>query len=153
MASAGLRSAVLLHGQPGGPVGWRRVLRALDRLLGAGKVIGPIVEDRPGYGHNALPAGGLIANAEAVVRRMDELAIDRATVAGHSWAGGIALAMGERFPDRLDGLVLVSGLGPGAVTPLDKLMAAPLAGELVAWSMFGATAPFLGFAARLLVGK
>src|SRR2546422_557880 len=42
-----LRHAVLLHGQPGGPVGWRRVVRALKRLGGS---VNPIVEDRPGYG-------------------------------------------------------------------------------------------------------
>ena len=148
--TSGDRSAVLLHGQPGGPVGWRRVVRALDRLPGG---VEPIVEDRPGYGHHPDGPGGLLANADAVIRRLDHLGIERATVAGHSWGGGVALAMAERFPDRVDGLVLVAGLGPGALSAIDKAMAAPLLGELMAWSMFGATAPFLRFAARLLVGK
>ncbi|MDQ1395234.1 MAG: hypothetical protein QOG64_493 [Acidimicrobiaceae bacterium] len=138
---------VLLHGQPGGKVHWRRVVNALPDDVTA------IVMDRPGYGLNPDPPTGLIGNAEAVIRHLDEVDVEEAAVAGHSWGGGIALALAERHPERVTGLVLAAGLGPGAVTPLDVLMAAPLVGDAVAWSMFGVGGPIVRRWLRQLVGN
>src|SRR5438067_11617693 len=58
---------VLLHGQPGSALHWRRVI---DRLPEDLRVV---AEDRPGYGANASPPTGFFGNADAVVERFDEL--------------------------------------------------------------------------------
>lgn len=49
---------VLLHGQPGAGAEWHRVVDALGESFDA------VAPDRPGYGHNSLPAGGVVANVD-----------------------------------------------------------------------------------------
>src|SRR4051794_20637875 len=78
---------VLLHGQPGGRRGWQRVMDSL------GPGFSVVAEDRPGYGGaSSVGPTGLAGNADAVVARLDSLAVDAAVVVGHSWGGGVALA-------------------------------------------------------------
>ena len=56
---------------------------------------------------------------------------DRATIAGHSLGGGIAMQMAYQFPERVERLVLVSSGGLGRqVTPVLRAVALPGA-ELV----------------------
>src|SRR5437763_5677577 len=127
---------VLLHGQPGGRRGWQRVMDE----LGSGFAV--VADDRPGYGaSSSLGPMGLAGNADAVRARLDLLGVESAVVVGHSWGGGVALALAERHPERVSGLVLLASIGPGAVTPVDRVMAAPLLGELMAWSAFGLGGP------------
>ncbi len=77
---------VLLHGQPGSHLDWRRVTK---RLAGTHRVF---AVDRSGYGDAALERpGGFADNADDLVRLLDEYGIERATVVGHSWGGGAAL--------------------------------------------------------------
>jgi pimeloyl-ACP methyl ester carboxylesterase len=54
------------------------------------------------------------------------LGIDKVTVVGHSFGGGIAMQFGYQFPERTERMVLVApaGLGP-EVTTLVKLIQAP----------------------------
>ena len=54
------------------------------------------------------------------------LGIDKATVVGHSFGGGVAMQFAYQFPERTQRMMLVSpgGLGP-EVTPLIKLIQAP----------------------------
>src|SRR2546423_2291832 len=93
---------VLLHGQPGGPFDWHAVVTDLPPGFRAH------LPDRPGYGRNERPAAGLADNADDLVRQLDHLGVERAIVAGHSWGGGVALAMAERHPERVAGLVLAA---------------------------------------------
>lgn len=118
---------VLLHGQPGSAADWAAVaVRLRDRFT----VVTP---DRRGYGRTGGKAVGFRANAAAVVDLLDRLELDRAVVVGHSWGGGVALAVAETAPERVAGLVLVASVGPGERVGLaDRLLAVRPVGTLVA---------------------
>jgi pimeloyl-ACP methyl ester carboxylesterase len=128
-------TVVLLHGQPGGGVHWRHVV---DRLPDSLHVL---AEDRPGYGTHPDGPAGLLGNADAVIRRLDELEVERATIAGHSWGGGIALVLAERHPDRVSALALFASIGPGAVSRLDRALARPWLGGAATWAFFRVAGP------------
>lgn len=118
---------VLLHGQPGSGADWAPVAR----LLAATNAV--VVPDRPGYGRTGGRAKGFRANAEAVVALMDELSLARATVVGHSWGGGVALAVAEDHPGRVSGLVLLASVNPGQpLGAVDRALAIPPIGVPVA---------------------
>ncbi|MGO8958490.1 MAG: alpha/beta fold hydrolase [Streptosporangiaceae bacterium] len=126
----GGRVVVLLHGQPGSGSDWQQLA---DQLPGCLRVV---ALDRPGYGANRLAAGGFAVNARAVVAELDASGIDRAVLVGHSYGGGVALAAAALAADRVEALVLLASVGPGCLTGWDRLLAAPVAGEvcaLTAW--------------------
>ncbi len=126
-------AVVLLHGQPGDRHDWDLVAGAL------GRDVRVLVPDRPGYGRTGGRAGGFAANSERVIELLDRHGIDRALVVGYSWGGGVALDVAQRHADRVTGVVLVSSIGgPGSVNTLDRLLAAPLVGPLMAIAGFAA---------------
>lgn len=109
-AGDGPRTVVCLHGWTRAPrvwfpavaatpPGWRAVVP--DQLL-----------------RSDTPRGGytLAALADRVAALLDALAVERATVAGHSMGGGVALDFALRYPTRLDRLVLIA---TGAHTPAE----------------------------------
>ena len=119
-------AVVLLHGQPGSASDWA----AVARLLSGRHTV--VVPDRSGYGRTGGLASGFGANAGQVVRLLDRLQVGSATVVGHSWGGGVALAMARLFPERVGGLVLVSSVSPlEPVGLLDRLLARPVVGKAV----------------------
>jgi pimeloyl-ACP methyl ester carboxylesterase len=121
------RTTVLLHGQPGGRHDWDGVVAHLDGRVRA------LVPDRLGYGATGGPAGGFADNADAVAALLDEAGAEDAVVVGHSWAGGVALALAERHPGRVGALVLVGAVGgPGSVAFLDRLLGLPVLGDALA---------------------
>lgn len=129
---------LLLHGQPGSRADWRRVVPLLqeDHTV--------VVPDRPGYGATAGQASGFRDNAEAAVRLLDDLGIGSAVFVGYSWSGGAALAAAVDHPDRVHGLVLVASVRPGEeIGRTDRLMAAPMVGEVVGALTFGTTSRVL----------
>jgi pimeloyl-ACP methyl ester carboxylesterase len=67
--------------------------------------------DRPGYGYSERQGGGWSASAQAELlqKACTELGIKRAIVVGHSWGTLVALEIGLRFPQRVLGLILISG--------------------------------------------
>ena len=85
----------------------------IDMLGRTHRVIAP---DLPGHGQSARLSGDYSLGAHAAALRdlLDILGIDRVTLVGHSLGGGIAMQFAYLFPDRVDGMVLVSsgGLGP-----------------------------------------
>jgi pimeloyl-ACP methyl ester carboxylesterase len=115
---------VLLHGQPGSARDWDLVvphLPGLTRLL---------VLDRPGYDGVSEP-GGIEHSADATVGRMDAEGIERATIVGLSFGGGVAAWIAARNPERVAALVLISAAAnSAALLPIDRLLAAPVAGRL-----------------------
>ena len=115
---------VLLHGQPGSPADWHAVTARLPPQLRA------LAADRPGYGASRRPAGGFTANAQAVIEDLDARGVQNAVLVGHSWGGGVALRAASLAPDRVQAVVLLAGVGPGCVTGLDWLLAAPGIGSL-----------------------
>jgi pimeloyl-ACP methyl ester carboxylesterase len=120
-------AVVLLHGQPGSAADWAALVPMLEEDFFV------IVPDRPGYGRTGGTAAGFRANAEAVARLLDRLGLASATIVGHSWSGGVALAVAEEYPQRVAGLVLVGSVGPAAgFSRLDRLLAFPPVGGAVA---------------------
>jgi pimeloyl-ACP methyl ester carboxylesterase len=115
---------VLLHGQPGAAADWQPVIERLQAEFTV------IVPDRPGYGRTGGRARGFRANAAAVQLLLDRLQIPSATVVGHSWAGGVAIALAEEAPTRVKGMVLVASVAPGSpVSRFDRVLAVPPVGE------------------------
>ncbi len=121
------RAVVLLHGQPGSARDWGLVATDLahDHRV--------IVPDRLGYGRTGGRAGGFAANANAVIRLLASLGVDRALVAGHSWAGGIAIELALDYPGYVAGLVLIGSVAPGdPPSRVDRLLALPALGTALA---------------------
>ncbi|MCU1455790.1 MAG: alpha/beta hydrolase fold protein [Acidimicrobiales bacterium] len=127
---------VLLHGQPGSGRDWATVVARLDPAVVASAL------DRPGYGTNPLPPGDFVANARAMLAELDARGVARAVVIGHSFGGGIALAAAQLAPERIEGLVLISSVGPGCIDGWDRLLAAPVAGEICALAAWWLTPAF-----------
>jgi pimeloyl-ACP methyl ester carboxylesterase len=120
------RQVVLLHGQPGLGSDWQQVA---DRLPPSLHVMAP---DRPGYGASRQRAGGFAVNARAVLAQLDARHIERAVLVGHSYGGGVALSLAHLAPERVEALVLLASIGPGCLNGWDRLLAAPVAGEVCA---------------------
>jgi pimeloyl-ACP methyl ester carboxylesterase len=112
----------LVHGITNSSSNWEPVLALLGRRF---TVIAP---DLLGHGDSAKPRGdySLGANASLLRDFMVALGHERATIAGHSLGGGIAMQIAYQFPDRVERLVLVSSGGLGRqVTPLLRAVAVP----------------------------
>ena len=139
----GGHDVVLLHGQPGSAADWRQVADRLPETLRV------VALDRPGYGASRQAAGGFVFNARAVLAELDARGIERAVLVGHSYGGGVALSAARLAPERLEALVLLASVGPGCLTGWDRLLAAPVAGEVCAVAAWWLT-PWLA-RARLAV--
>jgi pimeloyl-ACP methyl ester carboxylesterase len=88
--------------------------------------------DRPGYGGSTPHPGQDVASAAAYPSSIaDALGIDRFAVMGHSGGGPHALACGALLPERVLGVVVVTGLAPFGAEELDWFvgMAASSAAE------------------------
>jgi pimeloyl-ACP methyl ester carboxylesterase len=122
----GGREIVMLHGQPGSGSDWQQVADLLPPELHV------LALDRPGYGASRQAAGGFAVNARAVVAELDARGIERAVLVGHSHGGGVALSVATLAPDRVEALILLASVGPGCLNGWDRLLAAPVAGEVCA---------------------
>jgi pimeloyl-ACP methyl ester carboxylesterase len=113
---------VLIHGMVNSSRHWRAVA---ERLSERHTVIAP---DLIGHGDSATPRGDYSLGAHATVIRdlLSALGIERATIAGHSLGGGVAMVFFWQFPERVERLALISsgGLGP-EVSPLLRSAALP----------------------------
>jgi len=122
---------VLLHGQPGSAASWAPVLVELRdhaRLIAL---------DRPGYRATGGPALGFAANAAVVVEVLDALDVESAVVVGHSWGGGVAIALAAARPERVAGLVLVGSVGScSSVDAFDRMLALHVLGPVLTYASF-----------------
>lgn len=100
---------------------WARVIEALGPI----DVVAP---DRPGYGQNPLPAGGVWENVEWLTGRLEADGGAAPLIVAHSWAGSVALALALRRPQLIGAMVLVGSVGPGAITRFDRLLARRVVG-------------------------
>jgi pimeloyl-ACP methyl ester carboxylesterase len=131
---------LLLHGQPGSGTDWVPVIRELLR-----RRVPLLVPDRPGYGLTGGPAGGFFQNADALVAMLDRIGVARVVAVGHSWGGGVAVALAARHPERVSKLVLVAPVGHRrAVGALDRLLALPGLGRMASRVGFAALRASLG---------
>ena len=108
---AGRRGPVLLliHGIAGRAAQWRPVMQLLGHRF---RVIAP---DLLGHGASAKPRGDYSLGAYAVTQRdfLIALGVERATVVGHSFGGGVAMQLAYQFPTFCERLVLIGSGGLG----------------------------------------
>ncbi len=98
---------LLVHGFGGSTFSWREQFAAL-----ADAGYRAVAFDRPPYGLSAktgdLPLTQQ-AQAEFTAAFMDALAIDSATLVGHSMGGGVIGQFAALYPERVDALAFVDG--------------------------------------------
>jgi len=81
-------------------------------LNDAGRRYRVLCFDRPGFGHSTRPrrrSWTPEAEAELFAAALRRLGVERAIVVGHSWGTLVTVALGLRFPELVQGLVLASG--------------------------------------------
>jgi 3-oxoadipate enol-lactonase len=95
---------ILVHGYPVDHTIWDAVA---EQLHGMARVICP---DLRGFGHSPATPGIYTMRllADDLLRLMDRLGVEKATLAGHSMGGYISLAFAQAHPQRLAGLALVT---------------------------------------------
>ena len=100
---------LLLHGIAGSSRTWLPVMRLLRDDY---TVLAP---DFLGHGRSAKPLGDYSLGNQASGMRdlLHLLGIDRATVVGQSFGGGVAMQFAYQFPERCERLVLVDAGGLG----------------------------------------
>jgi pimeloyl-ACP methyl ester carboxylesterase len=113
---------LLLHGLGCDHTTWAPVLAALSRHY---TVIAP---DLLGHGRSAKPRAdySLGGYANGMRDLLTVLGVDKVTVVGHSFGGGVAMQFAYQFPERTERMVLVApgGLGP-EVTPAIRAITLP----------------------------
>ena len=113
---------LLLHGLGCNHSTWEPVI---DRLAEHYTVIAP---DLLGHGRSAKPRAdySLGGYANGMRDLLTVLGVDKVTVAGHSFGGGVAMQFAYQFPERTERLILVAsgGLGP-EVSPAIRAVSTP----------------------------
>jgi pimeloyl-ACP methyl ester carboxylesterase len=130
---------VLLHGLASSSMTWADVMSLLGRRA---HVIAP---DLLGHGDSAKPRSGDYSLGAHAAGLRDLLAIaildlERATVVGHSFGGGVALQFAYQYPELTERVVLVASGGLGQEVNL-ALRAATLPGASTALKVVTAATP------------
>jgi pimeloyl-ACP methyl ester carboxylesterase len=127
---------VMIHGASSNLEVMRRPLG--DMLASRHRVL---LIDRPGHGwstrvrnEDSTPAiqGRMIDEA------LGKLGVDRAIFVVHSWAGALGALMALDYPQRVAGLVMLAPVAypwPGGVGQYNKLIATPVIGPLLAYTI------------------
>jgi pimeloyl-ACP methyl ester carboxylesterase len=140
---------VLVHGITSASDTWSGVLPYLAERF---TVIAP---DLLGHGESAKPRGdySLGAYASGIRDLLVALGHERATFAGHSLGGGVALQLAYQFPEQCERLILVSSGGLGReITPLLRAASVP-GSELVLRLLVNETVLSAGRTAGRLLGR
>ncbi|MFT4189524.1 MAG: alpha/beta fold hydrolase [Aeromicrobium sp.] len=120
---------LLIHGLACDSSTWDDVVEPLAEHF---TVIAP---DLLGHGDSDKPQGDYSVGGYANGMRdlLTVLGVDRVTIVGHSFGGGVAMQFAYQFPERTERVVLVSsgGLGP-EVTPVIRMLTLPGAGAALA---------------------
>ena len=119
---SGPNAAILIHGFLGHTYSFRYLIPELAKDQRA------VAVDLKGSGYSGRPKKGdysLTEQARLVIRLMDKLGIDRASVVGHSLGGEVAMRIAANRPERVDKLVLAASVSGDRipslpVTPLIK---------------------------------
>jgi pimeloyl-ACP methyl ester carboxylesterase len=118
----GSNAAVLIHGFLGHTYTFRNLIPELAKSHRV------VAVDLKGFGYSGRRKKSdhsLTEQARLVVRLMDTLGIDRASVIGHSMGGEVAMRMAANWPERVEKLVLAASVSGDRipslpVTPLIK---------------------------------
>lgn len=119
---------LLLHGLACDSSTWNAVVPTLAEHY---TVIAP---DLLGHGESDKPDAdySLGGYANGMRDLLTVLGIDKVTVVGHSFGGGVAMQFAYQFPDRTERVVLVSTGGLGKeVTPLIRFLTVPGSGMAI----------------------
>ena len=115
-------AVLLLHGLGCDHTTWEPVIDALAKRY---TVIAP---DLLGHGRSAKPRAdySLGGYANGMRDLLTILGIDKVTVVGHSFGGGVAMQFAYQFPERTERMLLVAsgGLGP-EVSPAIRAITTP----------------------------
>jgi pimeloyl-ACP methyl ester carboxylesterase len=115
---------LLIHGICDSSATWQGILPALaeDHMVIAPDLLGHGASDKPRADYSVA------AYANAMRDLLSVLDVDRVTVVGHSFGGGVAMQFAYQFPERCERLVLVSTGGISReVHPVLRLVSAPTA--------------------------
>lgn len=138
---------LLLHGLACDSSTWADVIPELAENF---TVIAP---DLLGHGESDKPNAdySLGAYANGMRDLLTVLGIEKVTVVGHSFGGGVAMQFAYQFPDRTERVVLVSTGGLGKeVTPLIRLLTVPGSGLAIAAATFRPWRPLVSGGLRSL---
>lgn len=140
-------AVVFVHGMINSSRHWRKVALSLaDRYT----VVAP---DLIGHGGSATPRGdySLGAHAASIRDLLTAIGIERATIAGHSLGGGVAMQFFYQFPQRTERMILISsgGLGREVSLPL-RGVALPGSDLLLALAVNRGVVSGLDLSGRLL---
>jgi pimeloyl-ACP methyl ester carboxylesterase len=135
------RALVLIHGNNSSAYSWAEVF---DQLAGEFRVV---ALDLKGFGFTAKPEGDYRVETQAalVVRLLDKLGIERATLCGSSMGGAVALAAAINYPQRVEALILV---GSSAFT---ETRGGSLAPAYLRWPYVGGAVTALALTSDSLV--
>lgn len=117
-AEASEDSLLFVHGAGGTHKHWGYQLQALEQ-------VNRYAVDLPGHGRSGGSGQTSIRGyAESLLQFMDTLAVDQATMVGHSMGGAIAQYLALEHPARVAGLVLVGSGARLRVLPslLDRML-------------------------------
>jgi pimeloyl-ACP methyl ester carboxylesterase len=131
---------VFVHGLPGSASDWSVVA---EHLAPFG--YHTIAYDRAGYGYSTRPAEApdrysLASNARDLKGLLDALGIERATLVGWSYGGGVVQTLALEAPQRVSHLVLVGSVGPLEIPDPEgepiasRLVRSPIALPLFDWA-------------------
>lgn len=100
----GEKCVVLLHGYLESMLVWEDFIPLIY------KQVRVVTLDLPGHGISVVEGTchSMEFLADVVAEAMRALGVERFTVVGHSMGGYVALALAEKYAERLDGLVLLS---------------------------------------------
>lgn len=137
---------LLVHGLGGSWQVWHRNIAdlAVDHRV--------VAVDLPGFGHSdALdPATGILGYARALETVLDDAAIDRVVVVGHSLGGLVVQHLAIQCPARVDGLMIVCS-GDGVLATHRQAVFLGMALFSSALQRFGPPAPLQDFMLRGLM--
>ncbi|KAA1399842.1 alpha/beta fold hydrolase [Aeromicrobium ginsengisoli] len=138
---------LLLHGLACDSSTWLDVIPTLSEHF---TVIAP---DLLGHGESDKPDAdySLGGYANGMRDLLTVLGIDKVTVVGHSFGGGVAMQFAYQFPDRTERVVLVSTGGLGKeVTPLIRFLTVPGSSAALAAATFRPWRPLVAAGMRAL---
>jgi pimeloyl-ACP methyl ester carboxylesterase len=98
---------LLLHGIPLGLLTWRHNLDALAQHFSV------LAIDMKGFGRSDKPAGNysLGSHRGVILAILNDLGIARASIAGSSYGGAVAIDFAVAHPDRVNKLILINSAG------------------------------------------
>lgn len=97
---------VLVHGIPTSPALWRHVMPQVGGRCLAVEMLGYGDSIPDGAGHDL----GLSAQADRLLRWLDDMGLESPVLVGHDLGGGVAQIAAARDPGRFGGLVLTNAV-------------------------------------------